>query len=90
MTEVFTPSMKFVPFTIIKIQKVVKNKLKKLFSNNRSIFSTLIEEILISKKYTKITTVIIWNKNLKLGDFKKFKSEKNPIKKIKNRNILKI
>ena len=32
----------------------------------------------------------LFEKNLKLGDLKKFKSEKNPIKKIKNRNILKI
>ena len=79
-----------VPLIIIRIQKLVKNKLKKIFSNKRSIFSILIDEILTSKKVIKIRTVKICNTNLRFGDFKIFRSEKKPIKKIENKNILNI
>ena len=75
---------------IIKTQKLVKIILKKQLVKRKSIYSIRIEKILISRRFKKIKTVKICIVNLKFGDFKIFRSEKKPIKNIKNRNNLNV
>ena len=85
-----SPSIKFEPFTTIKMQKLVKSKFIIFWSSIKFKKSSLSETILKSKKNKKEKITIDCNKNLLTGECNNPRSDNNPNKKINVKNILKI
>ena len=83
-----SPSIKFDPLIIIKIQKVVNNKFNIFLSSKKSKKISLSELIFISKKNKKLTITIDCKKNLFVGDSNKPKSDSRPKIKIRIKNTL--
>ena len=83
----FTPSIKFEPFTKTTIQNVVNTNDINLYWSISFIGSILTSRIIILEKYKKIIIIDIWRIKRKTG--KKFfiLSDENPIKKNIPKNI---
>ena len=73
------------PLINTKIQNVEKKILKKIFYNNSSIKSILIDLIEMSKRLIKIINNKICKMKRKLTDFRILVSDKKPIKKVRKK-----
>ena len=73
------------PLINTKIQNVEKKILKKIFCNNSSIKSILIDLIEMSKRLIKIINKKICKMKRKLTDLRILVSDKKPIKKVRKK-----
>ena len=88
-TKVLTPSIKLVPLIKTNVQNKVKSSFIKNIFNKLSKKSILIEDTKLSNNNRYNIIIVIWNMILKVGECKIFRSDNNPIKKIKKINIFK-
>ena len=83
INNVLTPSIKFDPLIKINKQKITKKYLKNVYVSKWSNKGILIEDIKLLLKNVKTNIIATCRMNLLCGDFKIFRSDKIPTKKIK-------